>query len=430
VSGEPLSMRDRLERLRGLSIRRGAEVFSGAPQQTPSAPRSVRRSQDIADVVAGADIETPHGACFAAETRYAEHGGLHVGAPLPLAALLPRLLRDEALGRVDLRRAVFLDVETTGLSGGTGTFAFLVGIGTFEGDAFRVRQFFMRDPGAEPALLHALGEAVAGYEAVVTFNGRSFDMPLLTTRFRLQRRRIPLADAPHLDLLLPARRLWRARLGSCALGSLERGILGVERVDDVPGMIIPYIYFDYVRHGTLGRLERVFYHNALDIVSMAALLTRMCDAFDDAWGNGVSHGADWLSLGIVYEAAGAVDQAVEAYEHAMRCQLPPELHEQAKERWGQLCKREGAWDRAVADGVAAIDTGTARRLYPYVELAKYYEHRARDYTSAIVTVRRAIDMVRASQVRHDSLNSATVLAELEHRLARLERKAARGSGSG
>lgn len=423
---EPLSMRDRLERLRRLGVQRGVEGI----QPPPPPPREPRRRADIAEVVGGVDVTTPHGACFIADTRYPEHAGLPVGEPPSTGHHVARLTRDASLDRLDLRRAAFVDIETTGLGGGTGTLAFLVGVGSFEGDAFRVRQFFLRDPGDELAQLHALDEWLSQFSGIVSFNGRAFDMPLLTTRYRLARRRAPLATAPHLDLLLPARRLWRARLGSCALGSLERGILGVERTDDVPGMIIPYIYFDYVRHGTLGRLERVFYHNALDIVSMAALLTRMCDAFDDPWGNGVSHGADWLSLGIVYEAAGAVDQAVEAYEHAMRCQLPPELHEQAKERWGQLCKREGAWDRAVAEWVAAIDTGTARRLYPYVELAKYYEHRARDYTSAIVTVRRAIDMVRASQVRHDSLNSATVLAELEHRLARLERKAARGSGSG
>ncbi len=423
-----MSMRDRLERLRGLGIRRGSEVFSGTPAPTPSAPRPVRHRQDISEVIVGADIETPHGACFAAETRYAEHGGLPVGAPLPLAALLPRLLRDDSLGRADLRRAVFLDVETTGLSGGTGTFAFLVGIGTFEGDAFRVRQFFMRDPGAEPALLHALSEAIAGYEMVVTFNGRSFDMPLLTTRFRLQRRRAPLSDAPHLDLLLPARRLWRARLGSCALGSLERGILGVERVDDVPGMIIPYLYFDYVRTGRVERLERVFYHNALDIVTMAALLARMSAILDDPDGNGVCHGADWLSLGIVYEAVGDEALAAQAYQRAIGTALPPELLEQAKERYGALCKRQGAWDEAVAGWAAAVQSGTTRRLYPYVELAKFYEHRLRDYPAAIDVVRRAMSLVETSGVRDGSLSQAATLDALRHRLTRLERKSAAANG--
>ncbi|MFN8475216.1 MAG: ribonuclease H-like domain-containing protein [Anaerolineae bacterium] len=422
MSGEPMSMRDRLERLRGLGVRRGSEVFSGTPAAPPAPPRSIRHRQDISDVVVGSDLETPHGACFVAETHYAEHGGLPVGAPLPLAGLLPRLLRDDALGRVDLRRAVFLDVETTGLSGGTGTFAFLVGIGTFEGDTFRVRQFFMRDPGAEPSLLHALSEAVAGYDAVVTFNGRSFDMPLLTTRFRLQRRRAPLADAPHLDLLLPARRLWRARLGSCSLGSLERGILGVERVDDVPGMIIPYLYFDYVRTGRVERLERVFYHNALDIVTMAALLARMSAILDDPEGSGICHGADWLSLGVVYDAVGDEALAGQAYQRAMGTALPPELHEQAKERYGALCKRQGAWDEAVAGWAAAVEAGTTRRLYPYLELAKYYEHRRRDYPAAVDVVRRAIALVETATLRDGSLSQAATLAELRHRLARLERK--------
>ena len=423
---DTLSTRDRLERLRALGVQRGVEGLK------PPAPRETRRPRqgDIRDVVDGFDVDTPHGPCFVVDTRYAEHAGRLVGAPPPTAGHLPRLARDTALADLDLRRAAFLDVETTGLSGGTGTFAFLVGIGAYEGDHFHVRQFFMRDPGDEPALLHALSDWLNERAGLVTFNGKAFDLPLLQTRFRLQRRRAPLSAAPHLDLLSHARRLWRTRLGSCALSSLEQHILGVERTDDVPGMIIPYLYFDYVRTGRADRLARVFYHNALDIVSMAALLCRMCDVFDDPDAGGVQHGADWLSLGAVFEGAGDCDRATDAYHRALACRLPPELHEQARERLSQLCKRQGAWDQAVEAWAAAVANGTARRLYPYLELAKYYEHRARDYSAAIQTVRQAVVLVESWRIRPDSLNQAATLTDLRHRLARLERKLAQQGEAG
>ena len=422
---QPLSMRDRLERLRALGVQKGVEGLKPPPPR----PATSRRP-DIRHAVDGFDVETPHGPCFVTDTLYVEHGGLPVGNPPATAFHLPRLARDDGLTRLDLHRAAFLDIETTGLSGGTGTLAFLVGVGAFEGHAFRVRQFFLRDPGDEPALLHALSEWLAPFSGLVTFNGKAFDLPLLTTRFRLQRLRAPLATAPHLDLLFTARRLWRTRLGSCALGELERHILGVERHDDVPGMLIPYMYFEYVRSGRLDRMPRIFYHNAQDIASMAALLARMCAVFDDPHSAGLCHGADWLSLGTVYEAAGDHDLAADAYQRALGCQIPPELHEQARERWGQLCKRQGAWDVAVETWAAQVQAGSARRLYPYLELAKFYEHRARDYAAAMTTVQQAIEMVEAAQLRPGSLSQAATLTELRHRLARLERKAQRAEGQG
>ena len=240
---------DLREQLRRLGVQRGIIAIK------PSPPRE--RGPAIEELVSGELTCTEHGPCFVTEAVYPlDH---HHGA-LPLAALLDHdpqtaalLVRDGAADGVDLRRAAFIDTETTGLAGGTGTYAFLVGIGYYTDDAFRVRQFFMRDVVEERALLHLVGETLDGFRAVVSFNGRAFDLPLLATRFTLARMAPRLADVPHLDLLFPARRLWRRRLTSCALSSLEANVLGVAREDaDVPGRLIPGRLFRFVVFGQGG----------------------------------------------------------------------------------------------------------------------------------------------------------------------------------
>jgi uncharacterized protein YprB with RNaseH-like and TPR domain len=177
----------------------------------------------------------------------------------------------------DPERLVFLDTETTGLAGGTGTCAFLIGLGTVEGTGFAVRQFFLRDYVEEKAALEALAAALAGCEGLVTFNGKAFDVPLLETRYTLSRLPSPFSRLLHLDMLHPARKLWKLRLESCKLTHLERHVLGIEREGDVPGSDIPGIYFDYLRTGDARGLQPVFYHNALDIITLAALAVEMAD---------------------------------------------------------------------------------------------------------------------------------------------------------
>src|SRR5690348_5265084 len=181
----------------------------------------------------------------------------------------------------DASRLIFLDTETTGLAGGTGTCAFLIGVGAVEGTQFVVRQFFLREYPEEPAMLAALAELLKPFEGIVTFNGKTFDLPLLETRYALARMKSPFARLLHLDLLHPARRLWKLRLSSCKLGHLESEVLGVHREGDVDGSEIPGIYFDYLRTGNARGLQPVFYHNALDIVSLAGLTVEMADIITD-----------------------------------------------------------------------------------------------------------------------------------------------------
>ncbi|MGH2523390.1 MAG: ribonuclease H-like domain-containing protein, partial [Anaerolineales bacterium] len=212
----------------------------------------------------GREILTPLGAYHLIETRYDlsfSHGPLRLLEAFERDPAIAALLaRDEALAAADLRSLAFLDTETTGLVGGAGTFAFLVGVGSCEGEQFVLRQYFLRDPGEEEAMLTALVGDLASRAGWVTFNGRAFDLPLLETRLTLIRQRGALGARPHLDLLMPARRLYRGRLESCALGYLEQHVFNIIREqDDVPGYLIPQMYLDYLRSGDPSEMHRVIY---------------------------------------------------------------------------------------------------------------------------------------------------------------------------
>jgi len=216
----------------------------------------------------------------------------------------------------DPAKLVYLDTETTGLAGGTGTCAFLIGIGALEGSQFVLRQYFLRDYPEEKAVLAALAEALSRYEGIVTFNGKTFDLPLLETRYTLARMKAPFGGMIHLDLLHPARRLWKLRLASCELTNLERAILGIARDGDVPGSEIPQIYFDYLRTGNAQHLQPVFFHNALDMVTLAALAVEMARALREEEGS-LASSLDLFSLSRILERAQVADRSAAACRRAL-----------------------------------------------------------------------------------------------------------------
>jgi hypothetical protein len=226
-------------------------------------------------------VETPHGALFVSGetlTGGTCHGFRRVAdlAALDMdrAALLGNVRDLVSLGPEDL---LFLDTETTGLSGGTGTVAFLIGLGWFEGTRFILRQLFLRDYAEERAALSHLAGLAAARKALVTFNGKAFDLNLLATRFVLNRLPNPLEGLPHLDLLHPSRRLVGARMENCRLGTLEAALLGLIREDDLPGSEIPARYFRWLRTRDGSLLPDIFRHNRLDIVSLAALAVHLAE---------------------------------------------------------------------------------------------------------------------------------------------------------
>jgi len=324
-----------------------------------------------------------------------------------------RLAGDHRLADVDYASAIFFDIETTGLGIGAGLVAFLVGFGTFEGGDFVLRQFFLRDYGEEPALLHLLSAYMRDSRWWISFNGRCFDLPVLQTRFICGRQRMPLENAPHLDLLYPARRLWRKRLRSCRLSSLESNLLGLQRESDVPGWLIPDLYFDYLRYGAADPLGKVFFHNALDILSLVTLAAKADQVLGEPFGAAAEHAVDLYSLGVICESWQQRGRAKHAYQQALQAGLPQSVTGEAMHRLAMLHKRTGDIEQALPIWQTLRKRGSTRAL---VELAKYCEHRSKDYLEAARVVGEAISRPDLPQSGQCSLPA------LKARMARLRRK--------
>jgi uncharacterized protein YprB with RNaseH-like and TPR domain len=421
--------RQRLERLRKLGLRRGArDLTPPAPPPAPQPPG-----------LPGEPCETPFGPAWVRTVRHPlnerpELGELLAAAPEAIAALG----HDPGLANLRPSGAAFIDTETTGLSLGAGTYTFLIGVGTYEpreGDPegrfleegeFVVRQFFMRNPGEERAQLYLVDEVLSGCSGIVSFNGRAFDLPLIQNRFILARMPYPLAGAPHLDLLPAARRIWRARYGSCSLGNLERNVLEYQRTaEDVPGWMIPDIYREYYRTGVAGEmLARVFYHNLEDITAMPALGARMARLFRP---NGPEAGTatldplEWLSLARCYRDLSWDEAGVAAYRAALNGALATAERSQVLRELGYLYRRAGRRAEAAALWEEWIGTLPGDELTPYVELAKHHEWHTADLAAARGWAAWALRIAEASA---GGAARDEAIAQLRHRLTRIERKLA------
>jgi len=384
-----------------------------------------KSSASIQDVLSGEFVPTRRGEAFIHEEVYDmdyRHGWapLETDAPLDLMAAWAK---DSRLLEMPATKFAFLDTETSGLSGGTGTYAFLVGAGRFEenasGRVFRLLQFFMRDPGEEPALLEALADFLAPCEGLVTYNGKAFDAPLLKTRYTLHDIPIPFEDYAHVDLLHLARRLWRDRLPSRTLKYIEENVLGAPRTsEEVPGYEIPWLYFDYLRTGDVSEMKGIFYHNAMDIVALAAMFgvtaSMLHDPFDDEL---IQHGLDVVALAKLHEDLGQWDRAARLYERGLEMDLDEGDFWKAVHRLSVLQKRRGDLESAIAWWEQAAAQG---HIYAHVELAKHYEHQAKDLVEARKWAQEALDHLISGQLP-DYIREHWQ-AELEHRLERLDRK--------
>ena len=417
-----IDLGERLQRLQRLGLHKGTTKLR------PSPPPSTGRGIEAA--VEGKWVTTHYGDCFVSETHYDLHekrGGLVLGDcfTLPPEALAS-CGRDSALADLDLRNAAFIDTETSGLAGGTGTFVFLIGIGTHEDDHFVVRQFFMHSPADEKATLAAVSAALDRCTGMVSYNGKAFDLPLINTRFILNRQLPHLQQAPHLDLLFPTRRLLRARLGSCTLGNVEREALGIYREQaDVPGWLIPSLYRDFLRTGDAGEIGRVFYHNLIDIVSLVYLTAYLCRLFAPDRGQATLEQIspiDRFSVGRAYQALGWSEASERAYHLALDGALPSDVRENVLGDLALLLKRQERRDEAARLWRQWTEEATHDPLTPLIELAKHHEWHTRDLPLAKEWTQQALHRL---ETLPPSPQFSQARSELQHRLGRLQTKIAK-----
>lgn len=345
--------------------------------------------------LSGEEVATEHGSHWELEMFYPSHrrhGSADIGALSDLPHDLLHAISEGSAPSAPPSEWAFLDTETTGLAGGTGTCAFLVGVGRITPEGFHVRQFFMRDYGEEASLLAALSEHLAPFRVLVTYNGRTFDQPLLETRYRMNRTRPPFARMDHhVDLLYGARRLWKLRFESCRLVELESRILGYDRVGDVPGSMIPALYFEYVRTRRGAPLKPVFEHNALDILSLACLTGIVPQAFQNpSEASIVRHGEEILGMARWVLQTGGQEEARALFERAVNTGLRDELLFRTLWDMAALDRKLGAEDRALG---VLNDLATCKNPYrvrAIEELAKHEEHQKKNLARALVWVQAAL----------------------------------------
>lgn len=386
---------------------------------------SKRRAEKypIEKVVEGRFWEVIYGEVFCHQEHFPKDH-LHGEKPLWPAHPITRMCHwanAKSYSPADLQNFIFLDTETSGLAGGTGTYAFEIGVGRFTDKGFQLAQFFMRHPGEEPALLAGLSEFIDGMQAVVTYNGKSFDIPLLNTRFTMIGLTSPFEEIDHFDLLPLARRLWRNRLENRTLGNVEEHILGVARGEqEVPGYLIPEMYFEYLKTQDARPMAGIFYHNAIDILSLAGLFSHMAFLLHEPHSDAIAHPEDTAALARFFESMGDTAQAQDLYQSALNETLPDPIYWDTLERYSFLLKRAGKWNKAISLWERAAADG---QLYAFEELAKYYEHHAKNLSAAHQWTSRAKQALESKHFPVFQYQGWQI--SIDHRLDRLERKLAR-----
>lgn len=396
------------------SLPRGAPA-DGASSE--SRDRKGAAGRFIEELLSGEVVGTRFGEHFETERlweRHKRHGSMDISELAELPEDLLEQLSAGAIARANPAKWAFLDTETTGLAGGTGTYAFLIGVGSIEPAGFRVRQFFMRDFGEEASQLARLAEYLEQFDVLITYNGKAFDQPLLETRFRMARARHPFDRMEHLDLLFGARRLWKLRLESCRLVDLENRILGVERQGDLPGEMIPYCYFDFLRTKKAFELVPIFHHNAIDILSLACLTAIVPFAFRAPEQAAARHGADLIGLARWLVQADRDEEALGVFRRAVDLGLPDDLLFRTMWDMAAIERRLGRADAALAVHTELAQSRNPYRVRAFEELAKHYEHRERNYAMAL-------EMTLSGLALEDSSKARRREERLRSRLARSAR---------
>jgi uncharacterized protein len=397
------------DRLKALGVKVGSNNLSTKIPSTQSKP--------IEAVVPGHSISTSDGDVFVYEEEYQnsyQHGSVQL-LEIPNLEIMSKWSKAASSVLLDYKKTIFLDTETSGLAGGTGTFAFMVGLGYQEADKFHVTQLFMRDPSQEPGFLAALEQILLQFNSVVTFNGKSFDIPLLRTRYILNGMQSPFGGLHHVDVLMAARKIWKKRLDNCRLSNLEYEILGVTRgQNEVPGWLIPEIYFEYLKTGNASPLEGIFYHNRIDILSLAGLFNHLAGIFQNPHTADQLPGLDIISLARLNEDLNRLDMAEMLYKKSLdRGDLPEVEYIGALIKFAMLYKRQQNKKAAVELWIKASEF---RSMEACIELAKYFEHEVNDYHEALIWTEKAISISKMTFQQYINGPSDTDIQKRNDRL--------------
>ena len=420
-----MDLKERLDRLTSITSTKEehkSQVISDLKQRLDRLlePKKIYRKKvilPIEELVNGEVISTPDGESFQVKEYFPSHfryGEMALAEVLDIPTYPAHLIsKDERLKELDLRKALFLDTETTGLAGGTGTFAFMIGLGFFEGDGFLVHQFFMRDYSEERASLSLLKGLLESFQFLITFNGRLYDIPLLETRFILSRLPSKIKEMANFDLLYPSRRIWKGAYDNCRLITLESQLLGMERGDDVPSEWIPYLYFDYLQTGDASKIHRVFYHNQMDILSMVALAGRIHLTYHDPQAARPRKGIEHFALGRLFWEHRYPEKAISCFEIALK-RCDENLSWEVMRWLSMALKKTGQGEKARSLWEEMVTWPYQKDTFPYIELAKYHEHRLKDFDRAVAYVEKALEQIPPHQQKEIEM--------LQHRRLRLEQK--------
>jgi hypothetical protein len=402
-SQKDLTTKEKLERLLALSRKKEPEKKDQVKTEISEATLSRSRQPYLV-------LENN----FNLGSRYGQIP-ISLGLNIP-GKVLAVLGRNEAFEGLFLSSSVFIDLETTGLAGGTGTIPFLIGLGYFENDRFKVVQFFLNDLASEVRMLEELRSLLEekNFSSIISYNGKGFDLPLLETRFILNRIRFPLAELPHLDFLFSARHLWKYKYESCRLSNLALELLGADRSEDIPSEEIPWRYFQYLRNQDFSLIEPILYHNQEDIMSLygvvvagAGLIARSLETQEVE-----ADGFELFGLGNIWERAGEEEKSVIFYEKALDKKLPGEVSVKVKKRLSCHFKRIGNWEKAL--GLWQDLLQESDELDCLRELAMYYEHREKNPEEALKFALDGLALARGV--------SRTSEQDFQKRVDRLTRK--------
>ncbi len=373
-----------------------------------------RKSHHLDELVPGNWINTHFGDIFRAEYQYdlsKPYGQLDLRR---ISQFKPsdyqHCFQIEALSAPD--KFLFIDTETTGLTGGTGTIAFMIGIGWLDDQQFHIHQYFITQLSHEEGMLELLKEVLSRFTVLISYNGKAYDLPLLNTRFLLNRMPAIPDEMIHLDLLHYNRSLWRYSMENCQLKTIERDLLGLTRNGDIPGELIPSTYFNYLNSGLCDAIESIFFHNRFDVITMLANLILILDAYRNQLPE--KNPLDDYAKGRIFRRKKDFQRSIRHYKNALQARLSPSRRLKTMLELAALYKRDRQWEKALPLWKAALADSFPFALKPYLELAKYYEHHHKDYHLALKFAERAVKTLPPYRDKE--------LQQLEKRIARLQQK--------